>query len=751
MRNIHDIANSLTLAEKASLCSGGTFWDTTAIPSKGVPSIMMTDGPHGLRKQAGGADHLGLNDAVQATCFPTAAAIACSWDPELMRRIGAAIGEECQAENVGVILGPGANIKRSPLCGRNFEYFSEDPYLTGQMAAAHIAGVQSQGIGASLKHFAVNNQETRRMTINAEVDERTLREIYLAGFETAVKASKPWTVMCAYNQVNGEFCAQNKRLLTSILRDEWGFDGVVVSDWFATRERDDCLKAGLDLEMPTSVGVGAAKIIEQVNNGSLSINMLDKAVERILTIVFKAVDAHKQNAAYDKDAHHALACETASESIVLLKNDNNILPINNSASVAVVGAFAKSPRYQGAGSSRINASRVSIPYDEIINAASGANVTYCEGYSLDGKGDAAQMISEAVSAAKSAHVCIIFAGLPDSDDSEGKDREHVRLPDDQNALIDAVITAQPRTIVVLMNGSAVELPWADKSAGILEAYLAGQASGKAIADILFGAVNPSGKLAETFPVKLNDTPCYLNFPGDASRVEYREGIFVGYRYYDTAGIKPRFPFGFGLSYTMFEYSDITLSANEILDTDSLTVSVKVKNIGSVAGKEIVQLYVNDAESSVLRPCKELKGFVKLTLQPGETGKATFILNKRSFAFYDKALKDWRVETGLFNILIGASSEDIRLSAPVQVNTTTSVKKCFTLDSTLYDIRNEPAAAPLLQSLFSSAQGETMLGMDADAVMLSIKVRSLAALSMTPISERSVTIEQLAAMVEEMNK
>jgi beta-glucosidase len=746
METIKALLAKMTLEEKASLCCGEGFWNTTALPQYGIPALILTDGPHGVRKQTGEADHLGLNESLKTTCFPTAAGMASSWNRELMYKIGAAIGEEAQAENVQIVLGPGANIKRSPLCGRNFEYFSEDPYLSGQMAASHIKGVQSQGIGTSLKHFAANNQETRRLNIDALIDERTLREIYLAGFEAAVKEAQPWTVMCAYNKINGEFCSQNKLLLTDILKNEWGFEGFVVSDWFAVSERGRGLAAGLDLEMPTSAGIGKQKIIDAVRNGTAAEEALDSAVERILRIVSRAMNEKKQNAVYDKAAHHRLAKEAALESMVLLKNENKILPLAKSGSIAVIGALAKEPRYQGAGSSRINPTRIDIPFEEMQKTAAGAAFTYCAGYALDTEAVDDALINAAKETAANAAVCVIFAGLPASMDSEGKDRKHLRLPENQNVLIKEISALQRNTIVVLCNGSALEMPWIGEVQGVLEAYLGGQAMGSAAAEILFGDVNPSGKLAETFPVKLSHTPCYINFPGEKTKVEYREGIFTGCRHYDQTETEPLFPCSYGLSYTTFEYSDLRLDKKEMPDTERLGVSVKIKNTGTAAGKETVQLYVRDSGSSVLRPVKELKGFEKVELAPGEEKDIAFTLTKRAFAYYHTGLKDWFVETGYFEILIGGSSRDIALTGTVRVTGTIREQKNYTVDSTLADIKDEPAAADLLKMMSGNLQGGQELGMDLDALLSSMKIQSLAA-----VSRGKMTMENLQQLLAVMNQ
>lgn len=732
MQSINELLGKLTIEEKAKICCGEGFWNTTPLPEHDIPAVNLTDGPHGVRKQFGKVDHLGLNESTKTTCFPTAAGLAASWNRSLITRVGTAIGEEAQAEDVQIVLGPGANIKRSPLCGRNFEYYSEDPYLTGELAAAHINGIQSQGVGTSLKHFAVNNQETRRFNINAVVDERTLREIYLAGFENAVKSAQPWTVMAAYNQINGDYCSQNKKLLTDILKDEWGFKGFVVSDWFAVCEREMGVAAGLDLEMPTSAGIGVKAIVEAVQNGKLSTEKLDDAVHRILNVVFKTANGKKAGASYDKEAHHDLAREAAGESIVLLKN-KGVLPLSKTTKVAVLGEFAKTSRYQGAGSSKINVTRLDIPFDEMKEIA--PNIVFCE--------NAAETAD--------ADVCVIFAGLPDNEDSEGKDRTHLHLPVEQNALIESVTNVNKKVIVVLMNGSAVTMPWLDKVQGVVEAYLGGQGIGYALAQILFGNINPSGKLAETFPVRLQDVPCYLNFPGEKEKVYYREGIFVGYRYYDSTEVSPLFPFGHGLSYTEFAYSDLQIDKSEMTDMETLTVTVNVKNIGGCIGKEIVQLYVRDVEADVLRPYKELKGFTKVELSPGEQKTVTFSLDKRAFAFYDTDIKDWRVESGEFEILVGKSSDDIVLSSTVTVNTTTVVRKNYTLDTTLYDIKDEPAAAQLLNMMTSGTNGGIALGMDADAVLSSTKIRSLVPVNLTKSGGKGgITIEELNGLIATMN-
>ncbi|MEH7098171.1 glycoside hydrolase family 3 C-terminal domain-containing protein [Neobacillus vireti] len=706
-RNIKQLISKMTLEEKASLCSGLSFWRTKGIERLGIPSIVLTDGPHGLRKQKEGADHLGLNESVPATCFPSAAGLACSWDRNLIEKVGVALGEECQAEDVAILLGPGANIKRSPLCGRNFEYFSEDPYLSSELAASHINGVQSQGVGTSLKHFAANNQEHRRMSVDSVVDERTLREIYLASFEGAVKKAQPWTVMSAYNKVNGTYASENEYLLTTILKEEWGHEGFVVTDWGAVDNRVNGLAAGLELEMPPTGGLSDQQIVEAVVNGQVSEEKLDQAVERLLTVIFKAVDNKKENAVYDIENHHHLARQVASESMILLKNEECILPLKKEGTIAVIGAFAKSPRYQGGGSSHINPTKLDNIFEEIEKSAgSDSKVIYAQGYDLNMDDTNNQLLQEAREAARQSSVTVIFVGLPDRYESEGYDREHLRIPKNQSRLIEAVAEEQKNLVVVLSNGAPIEMPWIDSVKGLLEGYLGGQALGGAIADLLFGDTNPSGKLAETFPVRLKDNPSFLNFPGEGDKVEYKEGLFVGYRYYDTKEVKPLFPFGYGLSYTNFEYSNLSLSKKEMKDTETLTVSVNVKNIGQAAGKEIVQLYVRDVESSVIRPEKELKGFEKVFLQPGEEKTVTFELNKRAFAYYNVSLKDWHVENGEYEILIGKSSQEIVVKEVINVVSTVQVRKVFTQNTPMGDMMTDPIAGPIIMDFLSSL-GQSM--------------------------------------------
>ncbi len=695
--DIKQLLSKLTIEEKASLLSGADFWHTKAVERLGIPQMMMSDGPHGLRKQRVDDEEAGVNQSIEAVCFPAACALACSFDRDLLFRLGQALGNECQAENVGVILGPGTNIKRSPLCGRNFEYFSEDPFLASNMAASHIRGVQSKKVGTSLKHFAANNQENRRMSVSAEIDERTLHEIYLSAFEYAVREAKPATIMCSYNRINGEYSSENKYILTDVLRDKWGFEGMVVSDWGAVNDRVKGVAAGLDLEMPSSGGVNDKKIAEAVKNGTLPKADLDKACERGLRTVDNYLKGRDEEAVWDKNADHALAAEIASQCMVLLKNDDRVLPLPRNRKIAFIGKFAKKPRFQGGGSAHINAFRVS---DALSSAEKYTSVSYAEGYRTDEDIIDAGLINEAVELAKNSDIAVVFAGLTDLFESEGFDRKHMGMPECQNELIRRVAAVQPNTVVVLHNGSPVEMPWIENVKGVLEVYLGGQAVGEAVCDVLFGKINPSGKLAETFPVKLSDNPSYLNFPGEGDTVKYSEGIFVGYRYYDKKEMEVLFPFGHGLSYTTFAYSDLKLYAKNITDRDSLTVSVTVKNTGHVAGREVVQLYVRDIESSVIRPVKELKGFEKIELAPGESKVIVFTLDRKAFAFYSDKTHDWFVESGDFEIMIGSSSRDIKLSSVIHVESKDRMPFVCTRNTTLGDVLALPDGEKYVAELIS---------------------------------------------------
>ena len=691
--DIRKLVSQMTLEEKAGLCSGDDFWHTKAVERLGIPRTMVSDGPHGLRKQSQEADHLGINDSIKAVCFPAASATAASFDTDMIRQMGEALGDSCQHEELSVLLGPAVNIKRSPLCGRNFEYFSEDPYLAGKMSTAMIQGIQSRNVGTSINHFACNNQEHRRMSSSSDADERTMREIYFPAFEMAVKEAQPWTVMCSYNRINGVYASENPWLLTDVLRKEWGFEGYVMSDWGAVSDRVAGVAAGLDLEMPASGGVNDRKIVEAVRAGKLDEKLVDLACERILNIVFRYVENAKPDTPWDQEKQHAQAAEIAADCMVLLKNEENLLPLAKEDAVALIGEFAEKPRFQGGGSSHINCFKTTGAVEAA--KAAGLKVTYAQGYSVAGDEATEEMLAEAVAAAKAARVAVVFAGLPDSYESEGYDRTHMRIPDCQNRLIEAVAAANPDTVVVLHNGSPVEMPWIGRVKAVLEAYLGGQAVGEAAVRVLFGDVNPSGHLPESFPIRLEDNPSYLFYGGEGNVTEYREGVFVGYRYYDKKKMEVLFPFGHGLSYTTFAYSNLRVSADSIRDTDTLTVTVTVSNTGSRFGKAVAQLYVGDPESTPIRPVRELKGFQKVALESGESKDVSFTLDKRSFAYWNQQIHDWHVETGDFTIEIGSSSRDLPLKATVKVESTVELPRHYTADSIYLDLMADPKAREII--------------------------------------------------------
>lgn len=745
------LVSQMTLDEKASLCSGKGFWNIKGVERLGLPSVMVSDGPHGLRKQIAAGDHLGLNDSISAVCFPTAAGLACSFDRELMRLLGEALGEECQAEDVAILLGPAINIKRSPLCGRNFEYISEDPYLAGELAAAYIGGVQSKNVGVSLKHYAVNNQEHRRMTVNVAVDERTLREIYLTAFEIAIKQAKPWTVMCSYNKLGGTYASENKKLLTDILRDEWGFDGFTVTDWGACNDHVAGVMAGLDLEMPSTSDASDKLLANAVREGRIPESAVDQAAERIVSIIARYVENRDKTAVFDRGVHHHLARRIARESMVLLKNEDSLLPIRGNKKVAFIGKFAKEPRFQGGGSSHINASEI-LSAMQAVRSVHG-DVFFAQGYDTNEDVILPELITEAVQAAKEANIAVLFLGLPDAFESEGYDRTHMRLPDCQSALLEAVLNAQPRTVVVLHNGSPVEMPWADNVPAILEAYLGGQAVGGAVVDVLFGAANPSGKLAESFPLKLEDNPSYLYFPGDKDLVEYREGVYVGYRHYDSKKMDVRFPFGHGLSYTTFAYSNLRLGDKQLKDGENLQVSVDVTNTGTMAGKEIVQLYVASAHKGISRPEKELKQFAKVSLNPGETKTVNMMLTSRAFSYYEASLPGWHVENGAYRIQIGASSRDIRLEETVEVKGALALPYRFTLDSTLGDVLDAPQGKSIAVKIMQGMQAFVQAADEGPALspeMLAAMMRDMPLHTIVSFSEGKIDKDTLSGMIRTLN-
>lgn len=711
--DIEKIISQMTLEEKAGFCTGQDFWHTKAVERLGVPAVMMCDGPNGLRKQDQEGDHLGINDSISTVCYPTASAVAASFDTELAHRLGETLGEECQREKITMLLGPGVNMKRSPLCGRNFEYYSEDPYVAGKMAAGYIKGLQSRHVSACMKHFAANNQETMRMSGNSTVDERTLHEIYLAAFETAVKEAAPRSVMCAYNRLNGVFCSENKHLLTEVLRDKWGFDGFVVTDWGAGKDGAKGVEAGLDLVMPGDAQEASKSILAAVKSGELAESRLDQAVRRILTVMKWNLENQPEKLPESDEstrrADYETAREMAKECAVLLKNDNGVLPLKKEAKVAFIGAFAEKPRYQGSGSSHINS--VSVP--GALEAAKGLNVVYARGYDPGSDRTDSVLLEEALEAAKAADAAVIFAGLTDVYESEGFDRRTLDMPQNQNELIAAVAAVQPNTAVVLHNGAPVTMPWLQQVPAVLEMYLAGDGAGEAAVSLLYGDANPSGKLAETFPKKLSDTPCYLNFPGEEGSPDYREGVFIGYRYYDKKEMEVLFPFGHGLSYTTFAYSDLKLDKASMKDDEQLAVTVTVTNTGKVYGKEAVQLYVEDVESTPARPLRELKGFAKVALAPGEKKEVTFLLDWRAFAYYEVKLHDFFVESGEFIVSVGASSRDIRLSASVTVEGTREIPRVFTAHSTIGEVMKTEKGRQFIRQMKENRRGHAAQAKESD--------------------------------------
>jgi beta-glucosidase len=696
-----ELVGQMSIEEQALLLSGDGPWRTHGIERLGIAPVTVSDGPHGLRKLVNDST-VSLDRSVPATCFPTASALSATWNLELMRQVGAALGRECQASGVDVLLGPGINIKRSPLGGRNFEYFSEDPLHAGSIAAAYINGLQSEGAGASLKHFAANSQEDARMTCNSVVDARTLREIYLPAFEQAVLESQPWTIMSSYNLINGTYASEHALLLGGVLRGEWGFDGMVVSDWGGINDRVKGVAAGNDLEMPGSGEYNRRKIIAAAHEGALSKDALAKAAIEVVALALRAAEARKPAARFDAEAHHALARSAAGEAIVLLKNDDDILPLADGKKLALIGAFAKTPRFQGAGSSMVNPIRITNAYDELAALIGADRLTYAAAY--DGEGDTTDaLVDEAVRTAKAADVAVIFAGLPDSYESEGFDRRSIAMPAGHVRLIEAIAAAQPKVAVVLLNGSAVEMPWAGSVKGIVEAWLGGQAGGGAIADVLSGRVNPSGKLGETFPAALEDTPAHPYFPSHTREAIYGEGVFVGYRHYDTRRIAPLFPFGFGLSYTRFAYTGIraAVSSFDASGNNTITVEVTVKNVGTRAGKEVVQLYVHEQAPAVARPPVELRAFDKVALAAGEEKTVHFTLNRRAFAYFDAPTNTWAVQPGAFEIRVGGSSRDLPLTLALDVGTTQKAIKPMTRYSVSREFKEVPGGQAIYDELIAA--------------------------------------------------
>ena len=732
---IQNLIFQMTLEEKAGMCSGADFWHLKGVERLGIPSVMVTDGPHGIRKQAQGADHLGINESEKAICFPAGCATASSFDRDLIRRQGELLGQECQAMDVSTILGPAMNIKRSPLCGRNFEYYSEDPYVSTEMAAALIECVQSKNVGTSAKHFLANNQEKRRMTNSSDVDERTLREIYLASFEGAVKKAKPWTIMSSYNRINGEFVGDSKKYLTDILRDEWGFDGYVVSDWGAVNDRVSSLSAGLDLEMPPGDYENDRLIVKAVQEGKLDESVVDQACERVLDVIFRYTENRDTEVVFDYEKDHAAAADIEAECMVLLKNENDILPLTSDKKIAFIGKYAKTPRYQGGGSSHINSWKVESALEVAKAIPELANVTFAEGYQDEKDEVIEELQMEAVKAAKEADVAVLFLGLPDNFESEGYDRKHMNLPNCQNELVEKVLEVQKHVVVVLHNGSAVIMPWKDQVEGILEAYLGGEAVGKAVAEVLAGIKNPCGHLAETFPLRLEDTPCYLTYGKGYDNADYQEGVFVGYRYYTSRKMETAFPFGHGLSYTTFEYSDLQLDKKEMSDKESVQVSVRVKNTGNRAGKTVVQLYVEAPETEVIRPVRELRGFEKIFLEAGEEKTITFMLDERAFAYWNTLIHDWYAEEGIYKVMIGENADQMCVGGKITVHPTKELPKTYSLNTCLGELMRDPKAQAVM--------GPFMQGM----------AQNTAAADMAEAQENdtsgAVNQEMMAAMMEGM--
>ena len=699
--DIKKLVAEMTLEEKASLLGGNDFWHTKAVERLGIPQFMMSDGPHGLRKQDMEGDHLGVNDSIVAVCWPTACATASSFDTELIGKMGEGIGNECQAEKLSIVLGPAVNIKRSPLCGRNFEYFSEDPYLAGEMAAAFINGVQSKKVGTSIKHFALNNQEYYRMSNNSAASERTMREIYFPAFETAVKKAQPWTVMCSYNRINGTYASDNEWLLTKVLRDDWGFKGFVMTDWGAVDDRVQGVRAGLELEMPGNTFENDAKIVDAVKDGSLSEELVDRSVERILTVLYEYYENQMSDAVFDRELDHAKAEAVEMECAVLLEN-NGILPLDSRKRILYIGGFAEKPRFQGGGSSHINASRVVSALDAA--KAKGRDITYVQGFPADRDELDEEELKKAVDAAKEADVAVIFAGLPDVFESEGYDRPNMDMPACQNRLIKEVAAVNPNTVVVLHNGSPVETPWADDVAAILEMYLGGQGVGTAADALLFGEKNPCGHLAETFPLRVQDNPSYLNFNTDPEQCVYAEGVYVGYRYYEKKEMPVRWAFGHGLSYTEFVIDNIRVSKDTMDDCGSIEVTVDVTNTGKMAGKEVVQLYVSDKNGTPDRPLKELKGFAKVELQPGEKKSVSITIDARSLSYFEEKIGDWFAPSGKYEILVGDASDHITACTEISFVTKKIVPMRMDSSITVGELLANPVTAPVIRGMMNQMAG-----------------------------------------------
>ncbi|WP_342000168.1 glycoside hydrolase family 3 C-terminal domain-containing protein [Microbacterium sp. LWH7-1.2] len=729
--------NHLSVPERAALTSGGTFWETKTV--HGYPPIAFSDGPHGVRRQLENADHLGIAESVPATCFPPAAALAQTWDPSLVRRVGAALGVEARSLSVDVLLGPGINIKRDPRGGRNFEYFSEDPFLTGALGEWWVRGLQSEGVGAALKHFAAYSSETDRMRASSDVDERTLREIYLRGFERIVKKAKPWTVMCSYNRLNGVYTAENRWLLTDVLRGEWDFDGVVISDWGGVRDRVASLDAGLDIEMPANGGLSDALVVSAIEEGLIGADRLETAARRVAALVEKAEAVAGAPVGFSVTDHHTLAREVAGRSIVLLKNDDRVLPLRSGGSIAVIGEFAKSPRIQGGGSSRVNPTIVDTPFDEIRDRNGGSAVTFTAGFATNGSEDADELRADALRAATGAETVVLFLGPGDAQSSEGFDRDNIELPDDQLHLLRTIAAVHHRVVVVLTSGGVLGLTDVTAhAAGILSTSLLGQGGGRGIADVLFGIVNPSARLTETVPKRLEDVPAFLTAFAENQHTVYGERHFVGYRWYDARQMDVEYPFGHGMSYTSFAYGDLTVTLVE----DRLSASFDITNTGDRDGREVPQLYFGVFESVISRAPRALVGFDSVVLERGETRRITIDVPLTELAYWDSRMSRWVIETGRYNLFVGASSRDVRSTTTVMISGDDAPPP-LTLSSTLGEVLEHPGAQNLARTLLGGsadamADGTNELGIDMARMMASIPIARWVTLSAGALTREALT-------------
>lgn len=745
----YDLLNRMTPDEKIALLTGADFIHSRGVERLGIPSFAMSDGPHGLRAQEDGkADHLGLNASAAATCFPSGAAMASSWDTALVAAVGEAIGREAVAREIQVVLGPALNIKRDPRCGRSFEYYAEDPFLSGKLAASYIRALQSTGVSACPKHFACNSQEERRMVTNSVMDERTLREIYLTAFEIAVKEGAPHAIMCAYNMVNGTYCSENRHLLTDILRNEWGFDGAVISDWGAVSDRVAAAKGGLDLKMPGNLGYSDQLLSQALEDGTLSTAELDACASRVMSLALTGNEASPAESP-SLEAHHILAQQVAEDCLVLLKNEGQLLPLKKNSHIAVLGALAKQPRYQGGGSSHVASWRVDVPYEQLLRTAPEAVLTYAEGYDLaDGNILSEELLNDAESIARDAETVLVFTGLTEQYETEGSDRANMQLPVAHNSLVERALASNDNVVVILTTGAPVELPWVDRVKGLLATYTAGDGMGTALARILFGDANPNGKLAESWPLRVEHTPAYLNFQESCRDIRYAEGIFMGYRWYEKRALPVRFPFGYGLSYTDFSYSNLTVDRTEIKAGEALRVTVDVTNTGSMVGKECVQLYVADLESSLPRPVKELKGFSKIDLAPKETKTVSFVLDGRAFAFYDANAGKWAIEPGAFEILVGASSTDIRCRKAVQVTDSPwRVLTHVTQETTFGELADDKRTYPILCELLE----QSPIYRPSEMPDASDFLRNMPLWTANHMSGRALTPKQLEAWIGRLNQ